>query len=60
VESVGKNITQLKPGDEVIGDLAKFGFGGLLNMLQLLKKALIIKPAKISFRGRRCPAYGQH
>ena len=49
VESVGKNITQLKPGDEVIGDLAKFGFGGFAEYVTAPEKALIIKPAKISF-----------
>jgi NADPH:quinone reductase-like Zn-dependent oxidoreductase len=49
VESVGKNITQLKPGDEVIGDLARFGFGGFAEYVTAPEKALIIKPAKISF-----------
>jgi NADPH:quinone reductase-like Zn-dependent oxidoreductase len=29
IESVGKNISLFKPGDEVMGDLASFGFGGL-------------------------------
>jgi NADPH:quinone reductase-like Zn-dependent oxidoreductase len=49
IESVGKNITQLKLGDEVIGDLAKFGFGGFAEYVTAPEKALIIKPAKISF-----------
>ncbi|TAL59791.1 MAG: NAD(P)-dependent alcohol dehydrogenase [Bacteroidetes bacterium] len=49
VESVGKNITQLKPGDEVMGDLASFGFGGFAEYVAAPEKALIIKPAKISF-----------
>jgi NADPH:quinone reductase-like Zn-dependent oxidoreductase len=49
VESVGKNITQLKPGDEVIGDLASFGFGGFAEYVTAPEKALIIKPSKISF-----------
>jgi NADPH:quinone reductase-like Zn-dependent oxidoreductase len=49
VESVGKNITQLKPGDEVMGDLASFGFGGFAEYATAPEKALIIKPAKISF-----------
>ena len=49
VESAGKNITQFKPGDEVMGDLAKFGFGGFAEYVTAPEKALIIKPAGISF-----------
>ena len=49
VESVGKNILQFKSGDEVMGDLAKFGFGGFAQYVTAPEKALIIKPAKISF-----------
>ena len=49
VESVGKNITQFKVGDEVMGDLASFGFGGFAEYTTAPEKALIIKPAKISF-----------
>jgi len=49
VESVGNNIQQFKPGDEVMGDLAKFGFGGFAEYVTAPEKALIIKPAKISF-----------
>jgi NADPH:quinone reductase-like Zn-dependent oxidoreductase len=48
-ESVGKNIPRLKPGDEVMGDLAGFGFGGFAEYVTAPEKALIIKPAKISF-----------
>jgi 2-desacetyl-2-hydroxyethyl bacteriochlorophyllide A dehydrogenase len=49
VESVGKNIRQFKPGDEVLGDLAGFGFGGFAEYAVAPEKALIIKPSKISF-----------
>ncbi len=49
VELVGKNITQFKVGDEVMGDLAKFGFGGFAQYVTAPEKALIIKPTKISF-----------
>ena len=49
VEFVGKNITHYKPGDEVMGDLASFGFGGFAEYVTAPEKALIIKPAKISF-----------
>jgi NADPH:quinone reductase-like Zn-dependent oxidoreductase len=46
---VGKNIRQFKSGDEVMGDLAKFGFGGFAEYVTAPEKALIIKPAKISY-----------
>jgi NADPH:quinone reductase-like Zn-dependent oxidoreductase len=49
VESTGKNITQFKPGDEVMGDLASFGFGGCAEYVTVPEKAIIIKPSKISF-----------
>jgi NADPH:quinone reductase-like Zn-dependent oxidoreductase len=49
VESVGKNITQLKPGDEVMGDLASFGFGGCAEYVSVSERAVILKPSKISF-----------
>ena len=49
VESLGKNIRQFKSGDEVMGDLAKFGFGGFAQYVTAPEKAMIIKPAKISF-----------
>jgi NADPH:quinone reductase-like Zn-dependent oxidoreductase len=49
VESVGKNATQFKPGDEVMGDLASFGFGGCAEYVTVPERALIIKPSKISF-----------
>jgi NADPH:quinone reductase-like Zn-dependent oxidoreductase len=49
IESVGKNITQFKPGDEVMGDLASFGFGGLAEYVTAPERALINKPSRISF-----------
>jgi len=49
VESVGKNILQFKPGDEVMGDLAAYGFGGFAEYVGAPEKALIPKPAKLSF-----------
>jgi len=49
VESTGKNITQFKPGDEVMGDLASFGFGGCAEYVSVPERAVIIKPSKISF-----------
>ena len=49
IESVGKNITLFKPGDEVMGDLASYGFGGLAEYVAAPEKALVPKPQTISF-----------
>ena len=49
VESVGKNIRQFKPGDEVIGDLSDCGFGGFAEYAVAPEKALIPKPTKVLF-----------
>jgi len=49
IESVGKNIQYLKPGDEVIGDLSDFGFGGLAEFAAAPEKAFTHKPANTSF-----------
>lgn len=49
VESVGKSILKFKPGDEVIGDLADYGFGGLAEYALAPEKALIFKPVDLSF-----------
>jgi NADPH:quinone reductase-like Zn-dependent oxidoreductase len=49
IETAGKKITQFKTGDEVMGDLASFGFGGLAEYVTAPERALIIKPAQVSF-----------
>ncbi|MDF1561121.1 MAG: NAD(P)-dependent alcohol dehydrogenase [Bacteroidales bacterium] len=49
IESVGINISSFKPGDEVIGDLSNYGFGGLAEYVTALEKALVIKPDMVSF-----------
>jgi len=49
VELVGKNIQQFKSGDEVVGDLANYGFGGFAEYALAPEKLLVHKPAKISF-----------
>jgi len=49
IESVGKNITKCKPGDEVIGDLSDCGFGGFAEYAVAPEKVLITKPPIISF-----------
>jgi len=49
IESAGKNVTSFKPGDEVIGDLASYGFGGLAEYVTAPEKALVLKPKQVSF-----------
>jgi NADPH:quinone reductase-like Zn-dependent oxidoreductase len=49
IESAGKNTSVFKPGDEVMGDLASFGFGGLAGYVTAPERALILKPEKVSF-----------
>lgn len=49
VESTGKKIQQFKPGDEVIGEIADYGFGGFAEYAVAPEKLLVHKPAKISF-----------
>jgi NADPH:quinone reductase-like Zn-dependent oxidoreductase len=49
VESVGNSVTYFKPGDEVLGDLGSFGFGGLAEYVAAPESALIAKPKQIPF-----------
>jgi len=49
VEAVGKKITEFKPGDEVAGDLAGYGFGGLAEYVTAPEKFIIPKPGQVSF-----------
>lgn len=49
VESVGKNIRQFKIGDEVLGDLASYGFGGLAEYALAPENLLVHKPQNVAF-----------
>jgi NADPH:quinone reductase-like Zn-dependent oxidoreductase len=49
VESIGKNIQHFRIGDEVLGDLASYGFGGFAEYAVAPEKALVLKPANLSF-----------
>jgi NADPH:quinone reductase-like Zn-dependent oxidoreductase len=46
VEAVGKNVTQLQPGDEVFGGI---GQGGFAEYASVRESRLLAKPAHISF-----------
>jgi len=49
VESVGKDVTRFKPGDEVFGDLCQGGWGGYAEYVRAMENALILKPAEMTF-----------
>ncbi|MNI30550.1 alcohol dehydrogenase [compost metagenome] len=49
VEAVGKNVKEFKPGDEVFGDISRFGWGGFAEYVSVPEQALVLKPANITF-----------
>jgi NADPH:quinone reductase-like Zn-dependent oxidoreductase len=49
VESIGKDVTQFRPGDEVFGDLSGCGWGGFAEYVAAPEKAFALKPANLSF-----------
>jgi NADPH:quinone reductase-like Zn-dependent oxidoreductase len=49
VESVGKGVTQFKPGDEVFGDNFLHGAGTYAEYVCVPQHELVLKPANISF-----------
>jgi NADPH:quinone reductase-like Zn-dependent oxidoreductase len=49
VESVGRNVTGFRPGDEVFGELSRGGFGAYAEFAVAPEKALARKPVNLSF-----------
>jgi len=49
VESIGKNVKDFQPGDEVLGDIASNGFGALAEYVSVPEKLLALKSPKMSF-----------
>lgn len=49
VESVGSEVVQFKPGDEVFGDLSKGGWGGFAEYTCASENELTLKPAGMTF-----------
>ena len=49
VEAVGKNVTGIKPGDEVFAEIGNYGYGAFAEYVSVPRKALVIKPTNISF-----------
>ncbi len=49
VEAVGKNVTGIKPGDEVFAEIGNYGYGSFAEYVSVPRKALVIKPTNTSF-----------
>ena len=49
VDSAGRNVKLFRPGDEVVGDLADYGFGGFAEFAVSAEKFLAPKPSGLSF-----------
>jgi NADPH:quinone reductase-like Zn-dependent oxidoreductase len=49
VEAVGKDVTQRRRGDEVLGDLSVCGFGAFAEYVCAPEGALALKPASMTF-----------
>ncbi len=49
VEAVGENVKQLKPGDEVFGDISGCGWGGFAEYASVPENTLALKPANLTF-----------
>jgi NADPH:quinone reductase-like Zn-dependent oxidoreductase len=49
VEAVGRNVTQLQPGDEVYGDLSDCGGGAYAEYVAVSASSIAPKPANMTF-----------
>ena len=49
VETVGRNVTQFQPGDEVFGDVSACGFGAFAEYVSVPEHALALKPTRLTF-----------
>jgi NADPH:quinone reductase-like Zn-dependent oxidoreductase len=49
VETIGQNVTQFKPGDEVYGDLSVSRFGGFAEYVSAPENLIALKPVNLSF-----------
>lgn len=47
VEAAGKNISRLKTGDEVCGDISSYGFGGFAEYAAAPEHLLALKPESV-------------
>jgi NADPH:quinone reductase-like Zn-dependent oxidoreductase len=49
IETVGRNVKQFHPGDEVFGDISSCGWGGFAEYVCARENALALKPASMTF-----------
>ncbi|PKN99309.1 MAG: alcohol dehydrogenase [Chloroflexi bacterium HGW-Chloroflexi-4] len=49
IEAVGPEVKHFKIGDEVFGDILKWGSGGFAEYVAVSEEALAFKPASVSF-----------
>ena len=50
VEAVGKNVSAVKPGDDVFAEIGDYGYGAFAEYVAVPGKALVLKPTNISFQ----------
>ncbi len=48
IEAVGSNGTQFRPGDEVFGDIAEYGFGAFAEYVAVPEESVVPKPASLT------------
>lgn len=49
IEAIGPHVKRYKIGDEVFGDILKYGFGGFAEYVAVTETALAKKPVSVSF-----------
>jgi len=49
IETVGRNVKQFQPGDEIFADLSTCGFGAFAEYTCVPENVLMLKPANITF-----------
>jgi NADPH:quinone reductase-like Zn-dependent oxidoreductase len=49
VEAVGKNVTGIKPGDDVFGEIGNDGYGAFAEYVAVPATSVVLKPTTIGF-----------
>jgi NADPH:quinone reductase-like Zn-dependent oxidoreductase len=49
VEAIGAKVKQLRPGDEVFGDIYPYGGSAFAEYVSVPEKAVVLKPANLTF-----------